>query len=232
VLVAVQRGGGAWGLQTVDVHSGEVQQIVEIGRDLWDAALDPAATAAYWLTSGESPTGGVWRMDLATGEIRRVLDGDPVARSGIVLAAGVQPLGQLAVSDDGHLAVLECYHACRLRLVDLLAGTHEDYPAPADVGQQLIGFVPAGIAFWGGCIELPIGTVTHARCPDPDGRLVALEAELAMGFGVELPSGWSLEVVPVPDAPIMSFDSMALARSETTSEVVRLRVLGTLHGQG
>jgi hypothetical protein len=52
-----------------------------------------------------------------------------------------------------------------------------------------------------------------------------------MGFGVELPVGWQLAVVRVPDSPPMGFDMMAVARSATTSDEVALNVLGTLHGQ-
>jgi hypothetical protein len=144
VLVAVQRQF-AWGLQTIDVASGEVRQLVEVGSDLMDAVIDPQATTAFWLVSGDEPMSGVWRMDLASGEIDRVLEPDPVARAGgIILAAAVRPLGQLAVSDNGQLAVLECYHDCRLRLVNLATGTHRDFAAPAYVGQELLGFVPGG----------------------------------------------------------------------------------------
>jgi hypothetical protein len=231
VLVAVQRGS-EWGLQTVDVGTGEVRQIVQVASDLWDAAIDPDASAVYWLVGGAEPTSGVWRMRLASGEIDRVLEPDPVARgSGNVLAAAVQRLGQLAVSGDGQLAVLECYHDCRLRLVDLATGHFRDFAGAAAIPQELMGFVPAGVALWGGCILLPSGVVSERRCPDPDGAEAALEAEEAMYFGVELPAGWMLEVQPVPDAPMMSFEVMALAVSTETGEQIRLNALGTLHGQ-
>jgi hypothetical protein len=231
VLVAVQRGTG-WGLQTVSLDTGEVRQLIEVDANLWDAVLDPSARAAYWLYGGEASNGGVWRIDLVTGAIDRVLEPDPVARdNGTVLAAAVRQLGQLAISEKGdQLAVLECFHECRLRLVDLAAGSFQDYDPPASTGQELVGFVPAGIDFWGGCIRLPSGEVSE-RCPDPDGAAAALEAEQAMGFGVELPAGWMLEVEPVPDAPIMSFDSMALAVSTETGVRIRLRAIGTVHGQ-
>jgi hypothetical protein len=80
-------------------------------------------------------------------------------------------------------------------------------------------------------VLLPSGEVRDDRCPDPDGAVAALEAQDAMGFHVELPAGWTLDVDPVPDAPIMSFATMALAVSSETGERIRLRVLGTLHGQ-
>jgi hypothetical protein len=231
VLVAVQRQF-VWGLQTVDVARGEVRQRVEVGGELWDAAIDPDGSAAYWFVGGDSPTAGVWRMDLASGEIDHVLEPDPVARAGgIILAAAVRPLGQLAVSDNGKLAVLECYHDCRLRLVNLATGTHTDFAAPAHVGQELLGFVPGGISFWGGCILLPSGTIRDRRCTDPGGTAAALEAEEAMYIGVQLPAGWMLKVEPVPDAPIMTFEMAAVAVSIETGERVPLRALGTLHGQ-
>jgi hypothetical protein len=230
VLLTVQRQS-VWGLQIVDVASGEVRQIVEVGGELWDAVIHPDGSAAYWLVGGDSPTGGVWRMDLASGEIDRVLEPDPVARTGgNVLAAAVRPLGQLAVS-DGRLAVLECYHDCRLRLLNLANGSYRDYPAPAYTGQELLGFAPGGIAFSGGCVLLPSGTIRERRCTDPTGAVAALKSQVAMGFHVELPDGWMLRVEPVPDAPIMTFEMTAVAVSTETGDRVPLRVLGTLHGQ-
>ncbi len=231
VLVAVQRQS-AWGLQTIDVNRGMVRQIVEVGEDLWDAAIDPQAATAYWFVGGDEPTSGVWRMDLASGEIARVLAPDPVARAGaFALAAAVRPLGQLAVSDDGQMAVLECYHDCRLRIVDLATGEAQDVAAPAYVGQELLGFVPAGIAFWGGCVLLPGGRVSDERCPDPDGEEAALETMQAMGFHVELPAGWMLDVEPLPNAPVMSFGVTVVAVSEQTGDRIPLRAIGTVHGQ-
>jgi hypothetical protein len=231
VLLAVRRVSG-WGLQTVSADTGEVQQLVEVDGELWDAVIDPDARAAYWLVGGTSVHSGVWRMDLRSRQITQVLEADPVAGlGGAILAAAKRPLGQLAASVDGQLAVLECYQGCRLRLVDLTTGHFEDFSPPAFVGQSLLGFVPSGIAFWGGCISLPSGAISEQRCPDQDGSVAALEAQRAMGFGVELPVGWQLEVTRVPNSPPLGFDMMAVARSVSTSEELPLRVFGTLHGQ-
>jgi hypothetical protein len=231
ILVAVERES-VWGLQLVDVDRGEVRQLVEVQVELWDAAVNPEATEVYWLVGGNGTWSGVWRMSLASGQIDRVLEPEPVARAGgNALAAAVRPLGQLAVSDDGRLAVLECYHECRLRLVDLATGAYQDVAAPAHVGQELLGFVPEGVALWGGCVLLPSVVVSDRRCPDTDGSVVALESQEAMGFGARLPAGWMVEVKPVPHAPIMSFDSMVLARSTATGDRIRLRAIGIVHGQ-
>jgi hypothetical protein len=73
--------------------------------------------------------------------------------------------------------------------------------------------------------------VSDQSCPDPDGAEAALEAMEGMGFGVELPEGWIVDVERVPNSPLMSFDQMVLAVSSETGERIRLRAIGTVHGQ-
>lgn len=188
--------------------------------------IDPDGRYAYWLTLNDESQGGVWRADIETGQIERLLVPAPTAsRSGIVLAAVIEPLGKLALSDDGRrLAILECQRGrCVLRVLELSTGLVQEFSVEGS-GQELRGFATGGEAVDLGyrCVVLASGQVTSSRACRRDEATA--RAEIAFGFsaGVELPSGWSLDMSRAPGSAPMSFELVLSARSRVATTSIRL----------
>jgi hypothetical protein len=233
VLYVIERDGG-FGIQVIDVNSGRVRQLAQLESDLTDAALDPEGRTAYWLVLGDSPSGGLWRADIESGHIERILGPDPGARptGGVSLSATRIALGQVTFSEDGRrIAILDCDQACGLRVLDLPTGEVQAF-AVQSIGQDLLGFAADGVAFWGQCLHLPGGDVTDRQCPalDESARRAAIQSTFQAG--AELPRGWSLRMRAVAGAPPMTFALMMIAKPANGASSIRLRALGTFSGQG
>jgi hypothetical protein len=221
-------------LHLVSATTGVDRAAVTVPGSTEDAEIAPGGNAVYWIDRALAG-GGVWRVDLTTGARERILAPVEVAAApgGIVLAAAVGPRAELALSADGAmLAASWCgIRGCLLQVVrfgdDAIQGTRI-----SEVWHDLLGFAEDGVALVGACVDPLSQAVREAECEHPDLRAWAAELQLSFPLGVELPPGWTFDVIPIPDAPPMSFQLQAVAVPAGGGDPVRLEVLGILAGQG
>lgn len=221
-------------LHLVSATTGVDRAALTVPSTAEDAEIAPRGNSIYWIDRAAAG-GGVWRADLATGARTRILAPLEVAAvpGGNVLAATIQPRAELALSADrGTLAAMWCgMQNCLLQVVHLGDDAIQGIRIP-DVWHDLLGFADDGVALSGACVDPLTQEVRNAECEHPDARAWAAELQLSFAVGVELPSGWTFDVIPDPGAPPMSFQLQGVAVPAGGGDPVRLEVLGVLAGQG
>ena len=224
---------GGIDLHLVDAASGVDRVVVRVPRRTQDAELAPDGSALYWI-DGSAANGGTWRLDLATGERSLLLPRVQVAAvpDGAVVAAVAEPRAQLAVSADGtRLAALWCgVERCLLQVLRFGDDAIEGMQL-VEIWHELLGFAGDQVALGGACADVAAQVLRNGDCEHPDATAYAAYLSLNLHMGAELPAGWALEIVPVPDAEPMSFQLQAVAVPDGGGAPVTLEALGVLAGQ-
>lgn len=224
---------GGIDLHLVDAASGVDRVVARVPRWTQDAELAPDGSALYWI-DGSAANGGAWRLDLATGERSLLLARVQMAavRDGAVVAAVAEPRAQLAVSADGtRLAALWCgIERCLLEVIRFGDDAIEGMPL-VEIWHELLGFAGDQVALGGACADVAAQVLRNGDCEHPDATANAALWSLNLRVGAELPSGWTFDVVPDPDAEPMTFALLAVAIPDGGGDPVVLDALGVLHGQ-
>jgi hypothetical protein len=218
----------------VSAATGEDHLLAAIPLDPDDVEIAPGGDAIYWIDR-TMITGGVWRLDVATGARTRVMaPAQPPAlpAGGTWLAAAAQPHAELALSADGsRVAALWCgVQTCLLQVMRLGEDALQAIVL-AEAWHELLGFAKDGVALGAACADPLTQQVLDTWCEQPDARARAAHLALSFMVGVELPAGWTFDVVPDPDAEPMSFTLQAVAIPDDDGAPIVLEALGELHGQ-
>lgn len=228
---------GRWSAVGIDLHlvsagTGADRVVAPVPSSTQDVELAPGGGAIFWIDTS-TDDGGVWRLDLRTGIRTRLLPrvDVPVATSGMVLAAPTAPHAQLALSADGRrLAALWCgLERCTLQVLNL-DGAKVSGMTLTETWHDLLGFAGADVTLNGACADLATQTVSDA-CMGPDARAMAAEWSLNFLFGVELPAGWTLDVIRDPHAQPMEFAFQTVAIPGQGGQSITLTAPGLLFGQ-
>ena len=218
----------------MDALTGVDRLVGRIAASAEDAEIGPTGQTVYWIDA-PAASGGVWRLDLKTGEQTRLLAPVQVASapSGVALAAAVRPRADLAVSAAGHrLAATWCgTHSCLLQVADLGDGTLQELRYD-ETWHELLGFADDGVALSSQCADVAAARLGDGPCERPDRFARAAQLRSWVGAGVELPADWTIELVSMADAPPMSFLLDAVAVPANGGEPVPLEALGEFSGQG
>jgi hypothetical protein len=216
-------------LHLVAAPTGVDRVVGRIPSTAQDAEIGPGADAIYWIDASRE-NGGVWRLDIATGERSLVLPRVEVALnpSGTVLAATPLPRTQLALSADGtRLAALWCgIEGCVLQLVHF--GDHSiEAMRLADWWHELFGFVDDHVvSLRGACADVAAQRVLDQACAAGDAYAFATEWGVQLQLGAELPKGWRFGAMPVPNTDPKSFTVQPVAIPDAGGEPVPLEALG------
>lgn len=221
-------------LHLVSAFTGVDRAALTVPSTADDAEVAPAGDIIYWIDRAVAG-GGVWRADLAAGTRTQILAPLEVAavQGGIVLAAAIEPRAELALSADGSkLAAMWCgRQGCLLQVVKLGDDAVQGARIP-EVWHDLLGFADDGVALAGVCVDPVTQGVRNTECEHPDARARVAELQLSFALAVELPPGWTFDLIPDPNAPPMSFQLQAVAVPAGGGDPVTLEVLGPLSGQG
>lgn len=222
-------------LHLVGAATGVDRVVGRIPPAAQDAEIGLGGGAIYWIDASRE-TGGAWRLDIATGERSLVLPRVEVAvnPSGMVVAASPVPRTQLALSADGtRLAALWCgIEGCVLQLVHF--GDHAiEAMQLAEWWHELFGFVDDHVvSLRGACADVAAQRVLDQDCAAGDAYTFATIWAVQLQLGAELPEGWRLGAMPVPNTDPMSFTVQPVALPDAGGGPVPLEALGIGSGQG
>ena len=223
-------------LHLVGAATGVDRVVGRIPSTAEDAEIGLGAEAIYWI-DGSRDHGGAWRLDVATGQRTLVRARVEVAArpAGTVLAATAEPSAQLALSADGkRLAALWCgVERCILQLIGLADGAIEAMELVPMRNGPLFGFVDEHVvSLAGACADLVAQRLIEQDCAAGDAfTFSAIWAE-NLQLGAELPEGWRLGAMPVPNTAPMSFTVQPVAIPVAGGDPVPLEALGIGFGNG
>ncbi len=216
-------------IDLVDARGGAVSHLAVIHGDVPDATLAADGRHVYYLVVSDR---GLSAVRLATdGSGEAITVAAPRARvaraDGVVLAALIQPNATIAVSDDERtLVIADCFMTCTVRVVDLASGG-EGAIEGLDPLSAVTGWSETGVWLGGRRLDPATGVVVDRPCLgeapprfDQDFR-----------FGVEVPTGWHVDLQAIPGQPQMSFLLRAIAIPPDGSETI-LEDLGVFSGNG
>lgn len=216
-------------LHLVGATTGVDRIVGQIPSTAEDAEIGPGGDAIYWI-DGSRQNGGAWRLDVATGERSLVLARVEVAanQSGTVLAATPISHAQVALSADGtRLAALWCgIERCVLQLIQLSDNAVEAMQL-TEAWHELFGFVGDHVvSLHGECADVVAQRVLDQDCAAGDANTFAAAWALQLQLGAELPEGWRLGALPVPNTDPMLFTVQPVALPDAGGEPVPLDALG------
>jgi hypothetical protein len=220
-------------LHLVAASTGVDRVVGRIPATAQDAVIEPGSGAIYWI-DGSPDHGGVWRLDVATGERALVLARVEVAAapSGAVLAATVEPSAQLAISADGQrLAALWCgVERCILQLVRLADGAVDAMELVPMRNGPMFGFVDEHVvSLAGACADVAAQRLIEQDCAAGDAFTFAAIWAESLQLGAELPAGWRLGATPVPNAEPMMVQPVAVPLAGGSPIPLQALGIGTAH---
>jgi len=223
-------------LHLVRAATGVDRVVGRISSTAEDAEIGLGAGAIYWI-DGSADHGGAWRVDVVTGERTLVLPPAEVAAKpgGTVLAATAEPSAQLALSADGkRLAALWCgVERCILQLVGLVDGAIESMELVPMRNGPLFGFVDEHVvSLAGACANVAAQRLIEQDCAAGDAFTFSAIWADDLQLGAELPDGWRLGAMPVPNTEPMSFTVQPVAIPDAGGEPIPLDALGIAFGNG